>query len=72
LVADVTVTWVQGDQIVAAGRRAREVVRDVLPALLLTRLVFVVLTLLIPLWRTATGLGPSTSGTAGIRAGTTT
>src|SRR2546423_387719 len=36
---------------------ARELVRDVLPALLLTRLVFVALTLLIPLWRTATGLG---------------
>ena len=36
---------------------ARELVRDVLPALLLTRLVFVALTLLIPLWRTVTGLG---------------
>jgi Mannosyltransferase (PIG-V) len=36
---------------------ARELVCDVLPALLLTRLVFVALTLLIPMWRTATGLG---------------
>ena len=33
---------------------ARELLRDVLPALLLTRLLFVALTLLIPFWRTAT------------------
>src|SRR5947209_17896645 len=39
---------------------ARELVRDVLPALLLTRLLFVALTLLMPLWRTAIGLGPFT------------